>query len=169
MQTKHYHATKKSVYMGVLQACIISLVLSFLIVGFIVGSFSYNILFYVALFAGIFLITAFTLSPISGYYTTIDDKALVISSVKRISKKTFEWDKINAISIGPVYNKYSRYNTAYYGVEVLVGNEFKNLTSTYKLLHLENHEQLMDEIISICKSKGIENMDHRAVQVENED
>ncbi|MGB3366596.1 MAG: hypothetical protein WBA54_03830 [Acidaminobacteraceae bacterium] len=165
MQTKYYHSTKKSVYMGVLQAAIISFVLLFLIVGFIVGSFSYNILFYVALFAGIFLITAFTLSPISGYYTKIDDKALVISSFKRVSKKTFEWDKVNAISIGRVYNKHSRYNTSYYGVEILVGSEFKNLTSTYKLIHLENHEQLMDEIIEMCKLKGIEYMDHRAEQL----
>lgn len=169
MQKKNYYATKKSLYRGVLQACIISFALSFLIVGFIVGSFTYNILFYLALFAGIFLITAFTLSPISGYYTTIDDNALVISSIRKVNTRTFEWDKIRAVSVGTVYNKYSRYNNSYYGVELLASNEFKNLTSTYKLSHLDMHEELMDDIMSLCKLKGIEHMDLRGLQEDYKD
>lgn len=167
MQKKYYCTTKKSFYTGLIQASIISLLLSFLIVGFIVGSFTYNILFYIALFLCIFLISAFTLSPVSGYYTSIDDEAIVISSFKNVHSKMFLWDDIRAVSVGKVYNKYSRYNNSYYGVELLASNEFKNLTSTYKLSHLDNHDDLMDEIMALCALKDIKHIDLRSFQADD--
>lgn len=165
METKHYYATKESLYIGIIQATFISLILSFLIVGFIVGSFSYNILFYISLFVAIFYICALTLSPISGYYTSISEKELIISSFKSMNIKKFEWDKISAVNVGVVYNKYSRYNSSYYGVEILAENEFKNLTATYKLIHLKDHEVLMDEIMELCKLKDIKHADLRNVSL----
>ena len=161
MEKNHYRARKKSVYSSFIKAILISLFLCFLIIGFIVGSFSYNISFYLILFIGIFLMADMTLAPISGYEFYVDENEILIWSFKKIRTKRYEWDKVRAVSLGMVYNKYSRYNNSYYGIELHFDNEIKNLRATYEMIHLEDHEGLMNKISNICSSKNIECIDLR--------
>lgn len=112
----------------------------------------------------LFMLIVFHSSVIKNYRVAINDEYIkFLHFIKFQEPDEYKWEDTKIIIIGDVEIKHARYNQAVFGVEIFYrDNYYKKLTSdAYKLDHLQNYDQLIDDIIDKCNKHSIKYEDAR--------
>ncbi len=109
-----------------------------------------------------FFAILFSRTTLMNHKIIINQQHINSIGIFNISNDVMEWQKVDIIMIGEVENKKSRYKDFFYGVEFRYteGSGKKN-SKSYKLSHIADHDKLIEDIISVCKDKGIDCKDMR--------
>jgi len=109
-----------------------------------------------------FLVVLFNRTTLMNHKIIINQQHINSIGIFNITNDVMEWQKVDIIMIGEVENKKSRYKDFFYGVEFRYteGSGEKN-SKSYKLSHIADHDKLIEDIISVCKDKGIDCKDMR--------
>ena len=109
-----------------------------------------------------FFAILFSQTTLMNHKIIINQQHINSIGIFNITNDVMEWQKVDIIMIGEVENKKSRYKDFFYGVEFRYteGSGEKN-SKSYKLSHIADHDKLIEDIISVCKDKGIDCKDMR--------